>query len=78
MSLFRLPPAASPVWAGPNAAQAPKGTAGLRWFHVVVPDQAALDAVRTRLASIGAISTDTNEGLETKDPAGNLVKVVIG
>lgn len=66
------------VWAGPNAAQAPKGTAGLRWFHVVVPDQAALDAVRTRLAAINAASTDTNEGLETKDPAGNLLKVVIG
>ena len=66
------------VWAGPNASQAPKGTAGLRWFDVVVPDQAALDAVRTRLAAIGAASSDTNEGLETKDPAGNLVRVVIG
>lgn len=66
------------TWSGPNATQPPKGTAGLRWFHVVVPDQAALDAVRTRLASINATSADTNEGLETKDPAGNLVKVVVG
>lgn len=66
------------VWAGPNAAQAPKGTAGLRWYNVVVPDAKALDAVRARLAGIGATFSDTNEGLETRDPAGNLVKVVVG
>jgi catechol 2,3-dioxygenase len=66
------------VWAGPNAAQAPKGTAGLRWYNVVVPDGVALNAVRARLAGIGAAFSDSNEGLETKDPAGNLVKVVVG
>ena len=66
------------IWSGPNAAQAPKGVSGLRWFHIAVPDQATLDAVKARLTSIGAGYTDTNEGIETKDPAGNLVKVVIG
>jgi catechol 2,3-dioxygenase len=66
------------IWSGPNAAQAPKGSAGLRWFHVAVPDQAALDAVKARLAAIGAGYADTNEGIESKDPAGNLVKVVVG
>lgn len=66
------------VWAGPNAGQAIKGVSGLRWFHIAVPDQQTLDAVRTRLKSIGAGFTDTNEGLESRDPAGNLVKVVVG
>ena len=65
------------IWSGPNAAQAPKGSAGLRWFHIVVPDQAALEAIRGRLSAIGATYTDTNEGLETRDPADNLVKVVV-
>ncbi|MDC9823413.1 catechol 1,2-dioxygenase [Devosia sp. ZB163] len=65
------------IWSGPNAAQASKGSAGLRWFHIVVPDQAALDAVRGRLAAIGAAYTDTNEGLDTRDPADNLVKLVV-
>ncbi|MBL8594478.1 MAG: hypothetical protein ABS35_22970 [Kaistia sp. SCN 65-12] len=66
------------IWSGPNAAQAPKGSAGLRWFHVAVPDQATLEAVKARLGAIGAGYTDTNEGIETRDPAGNLVKVVVG
>lgn len=66
------------TWAGPNAAHPPKGSAGLRWFHVLVPDQAALDAVRSRLTAIGASYADTNEGLETRDPAGNLLKVMLG
>ena len=65
------------IWSGPNATQQPPGHAGLRHFHVVVPDAATLAAVRTRLKSIGAEATDTNEGLVSHDPAGNLVKVVV-
>lgn len=65
------------TWSGPNAAQAIGGSAGLRHFHVVVPDPAALDAVRTRLTAIGAPYTDTNAGLDVRDPADNLVKVVV-
>lgn len=65
------------IWAGPNATQASKGSAGLRWFHIVVPDAAALQAVRERLTAIGAGYADTNEGIETRDPADNLVKVVV-
>ena len=65
------------IWSGPNATQAPAGSAGLRYFEVVVPDQSALDAVRGRLTSIGAAFTTTNEGLDVRDPADNLVKVVV-
>jgi len=66
------------VWAGPNAKQQPDGHAGLRWFGIVVPDAAALDAMKARLRAIGAAFDETNAGLEVRDPAGNLAKVSVG
>lgn len=65
------------VWAGPNAKPAPDGAAGLRWFGVVVPDVKTLTEVRARLTSLGVAVTDTNEGLEVRDPSQNLVKVSV-
>lgn len=65
------------IWAGPNAQQQPPGHAGLRWFGIVVPDAAALDAMKARLRSIGAPFVETNAGLEVRDPAGNLTKVTV-
>lgn len=65
------------IWAGPNAKPAPAGSAGLRWFGVVVPDAKTLDEIRTRLAALGVAVTDTNEGLEARDPSQNLVKVSV-
>jgi len=66
------------IWAGPNARPAPADAAGLRWFAVVVPDAKTLGEVRARLTSLGVAVTDTNEGLEVRDPSENLVKVVVG
>jgi catechol 2,3-dioxygenase len=66
------------VWAGPNAKQQPAGHAGLKWFGIVLPDAAALDAMKSRLNSINAPFTETNTGLEVQDPAGNLAKVSVG
>jgi catechol 2,3-dioxygenase len=65
------------VWSGPNAKQQPAGHAGLRWFGIVLPDAAALDAMKSRLRSIKAEFTETNTGLEVRDPAGNLAKVSV-
>ncbi len=65
------------IWSGPNAAQAQAGSAGLRWFHIVVPDADALAAVRQRLAGIGVTVETIERGFEALDPAGNLVKVVL-
>src|SRR5690606_26112374 len=65
------------VWAGPNAKPAPADAAGLRWFGIVVPDVKALNDVRGRLVSLGVAVTDTNEGLEARDPSQNLVKVSV-
>lgn len=63
------------LWAGPNARPAPPAAAGLRWFGVVVPDARTLDEVRARLAALGVAVTETNEGIEVRDPSANLVKV---
>lgn len=65
------------IWAGTNATRPPADAAGLRWFTVVVPDPRTLGEVRTRLTTLGVAIADTNEGLEVRDPSGNLVKVVV-
>ncbi|HEY9011277.1 MAG TPA: VOC family protein [Devosia sp.] len=65
------------IWAGPHAKPAPAGAAGLRWFGIVVPDTQALTEVRERLTALGVAVTDTNEGLEVRDPSQNLVKVSV-
>ncbi|MBI4920755.1 MAG: glyoxalase [Devosia nanyangense] len=64
------------VWAGPNAARAPAGSAGLRWFTIVVPDESALDDVRARLTAHHFAFGEIGGGIEARDPSGNLVKVV--
>jgi catechol 2,3-dioxygenase len=64
------------IWAGPNAAQAPAGSAGLRWFTVVVPDDAVLDDVRVRLTAHNFAFGEIEGGIEARDPSGNLVKVL--
>ena len=65
------------IWSGPNAAQAQAGSAGLRWFHIAVPDIETLSAVRQRLADIGVTVETIDRGFETLDPAGNRVRVVL-
>jgi catechol 2,3-dioxygenase len=64
------------IWAGPNATQAPAGSAGLRWFTIVVPDASTLDDVRTRLSAKGFAFGEIGNGIEARDPSGNLVRVV--
>ena len=64
------------IWAGPNATQAPAGSAGLRWFTIVVPDARTLDDVRARLTAHDFRFDDIAGGLEVRDPSGNLVKVL--
>ena len=65
------------IWSGINAAQAPAGSAGLRWFTIVVPDETTLDDVRARLTAHHYDFSEIGGGIEARDPSGNLVKVVI-
>ena len=64
------------IWAGINATQAPAGSAGLRWFTIVVPDEVTLDDVRARLTHHHYEFADIGGGIEARDPSGNLVKIV--
>jgi catechol 2,3-dioxygenase len=64
------------IWAGPNANQAPAGSAGLRWFTIVVPDETTLDDVRSRLTHHHYEFAEIGGGIEARDPSGNLVKVL--
>ena len=64
------------IWAGPNAAQAPAGSAGLRWFTVVLPDEATLGDVRARLTHHHYAFAEIGGGIEARDPSGNLVRIV--
>lgn len=65
------------IWSGPNAALPMAGSAGLRWFTIVVPDAATLDGIKTRLAAANAAVTPAEGGIETQDPFGNRIKVVV-
>ena len=64
------------VWSGPTAAQAPAGSAGLRSFTIVVPDEAALDDIRARLTAHHYGFGEIGGGIEARDPSGNLVKIL--
>jgi catechol 2,3-dioxygenase len=64
------------IWAGPNATQAPAGSAGLRWFTIVVPDEVTLDDIRARLTHHHYEFAEIGGGIEARDPSGNLVRIV--
>ena len=62
-------------WHGPDARQAPAGTAGMRHATLVMADAAALDAVRARLDAAGIPRQDDAGAVETTDPAGNRLRI---
>ncbi len=66
------------IWSGGrNATLPPAGASGLRWFTVVVPDAGTFAEVRERLTAQGAAVTAIEGGLQTADPSGNVVKVLV-
>jgi catechol 2,3-dioxygenase len=66
------------IWSGgQRAGMPPKDAAGLRWYTVVVPDEATLDGVRTRLEAQGVAVRESTSGFEADDPSGNVVKVLV-
>ncbi|MET3926847.1 VOC family protein [Devosia sp. 2618] len=65
------------IWSGPNASLPVAGSAGLRWFTIVLPDAATLDGVKTRLVNANAAVTPIDGGIETQDPSGNRIKIIL-
>jgi catechol 2,3-dioxygenase len=64
------------IWSGPDARQAPAGSAGLRFFTIVLPDETTLGDVRARLTHHHYEFGEIGGGIEARDPSGNLVKIV--
>ena len=65
------------IWSGPNAGQPIAGSAGLRWFTIVLPDAATLDAVKARLDTAKAPVEAIEHGIETQDPFGNRIQIIV-
>ena len=65
------------IWSGANAAQPIAGSAGLRWFTIVLPDAATLDSVKTRLRQAGTAFEPLAQGIETRDPSGNRLHILV-
>jgi catechol 2,3-dioxygenase len=59
------------TWAGVGAPPAPAGSAGLRYFVVRLPDQAALEAVLARVRDAGIAIEQIAEGALVRDASGN-------
>ncbi len=65
------------IWSGPNARLPASGSAGLLWFTIVLPDQATLEGVRSRLSKAGAQWHEIEGGIETQDPSGNRLQLLL-
>lgn len=59
------------IWQGIGAPPAPADATGLRYFTVVLPDQAELDRLVARLTEAGITAEKTENGLLIRDPAHN-------
>jgi catechol 2,3-dioxygenase len=65
------------IWAGRNAPRPADDAAGLRWFEIIVPDTATLDGITSRLNAGSGPVTQIGNGIETRDPAGNTLKILV-
>ncbi|MFZ2359068.1 MAG: VOC family protein [Anaerolineae bacterium] len=66
------------TWAGVGASPAPAGSAGLRYFTVVVPDEASLALLVGRLQQAGIAVTPQEGGWQLQDPSGNGIRLETG
>ena len=63
------------AWHGPSAQPPPPNSLGIRYYTIVLPDQAELDRVVERIGQAGLLLEQTAEGMRTRDPAN--VEVVL-
>lgn len=65
------------VWNGPNAAVKPEGTAGLRHWTILVPDENALRGIEKRLTGANTSYDKDENGVRVNDPSGNPLAITI-
>jgi catechol 2,3-dioxygenase len=63
------------TWAGVGAPPAPAGSAGLRYFTVMLPDEASLDVLVARVQAAGHAVTQQADGWYLHDPASNGIRL---
>jgi catechol 2,3-dioxygenase len=63
------------TWESAGAPRQPAGTAGLRTFHVLLPDAAALAQVRARIIAAGVPFGEQDGALTVKDPWGHTLEL---
>ncbi|OAN46197.1 glyoxalase [Chloroflexus islandicus] len=61
------------TWQGEGAPPAPSNATGLRWFSIVLPDQAALTSVLERVHAAGIAYEQIQTGWQCSDPFGNRI-----
>jgi catechol 2,3-dioxygenase len=66
------------IWSGHDAVHPPAGSAGLRWFTIVLPDAPTLEEVRARLARLDAPMEVIEGGIIASDPSGNRLRLLVG
>jgi catechol 2,3-dioxygenase len=66
------------IWQSRGASPAPEGSAGLRYFTVILPSQAALDEVISRLVAAGVNYGAAENGIVIQDPSQNQIYFHIG
>lgn len=66
------------TWAGVGAPPAPAGSAGLRYFTVVVPDESSLASLVGRVQQAGIAVVPQDGGWHVQDPSGNGIRLVVG
>ena len=64
------------TWTSRGAPLPPADAAGLRIFEIAVPDTKTLNEVAARLTALDAPFARTAIALETRDPSGNLARLV--
>lgn len=65
------------TWAGKGAPPPPANSAGLRHYQIILPTQAALDEVITRLKASGYAYQQQNGGITLSDPSQNSIHLQV-
>lgn len=65
------------TWAGASAPPPPRDAVGLRFFTIVLPDQAELERIVTRVRASGVPFQKKDAGLSLEDPSGNGILLTV-
>jgi catechol 2,3-dioxygenase len=66
------------TWVGEGAPPPPPGALGLRYYTVVLPDEAELESALQRLKQAGIVTEQTEDGILLRDPSQNGVLLTAG